>query len=131
MTDDVITVNSEINVRDFIDLVEQTKHNTYPVLDNQKDLIGIVAMKDVEKFIKNDEFGAKLRECCRKDLCILKPNDELGKAFDFMIEKDVHSICVTESKNDKQLVGIVSKTDIMRALQIKLLKKDKFENNIE
>ncbi|MHA1895539.1 MAG: cation:proton antiporter domain-containing protein [Candidatus Helarchaeota archaeon] len=131
MTDDVITVNSEINVRDFIDLVEQTKHNTYPVLDNQKDLIGIVAMKDVEKFIKNDEFDVKLRECCRKDLCILKPNDELGKAFDFMIEKDVHSICVTESKNDKQLVGIVSKTDIMRALQIKLLKKDKFENNIE
>ncbi|NHI93969.1 MAG: CBS domain-containing protein [Candidatus Lokiarchaeota archaeon] len=124
MTDNVISVNSEISVKDFIDLVEQTKHNTYPVLDNERNLIGVVAMKHIEEAIKNLEFKKKLKYCCRTSLCALGPDDEIGRAFDFMIENDVHSVCIVDPKNSKQLIGIVSKTDIMRALQIKILKKD-------
>ncbi len=125
MTDDVISVNSEIKIRDFIILVEETKHNTYPVLDGDKNLVGMFSMKDIEHALNNEEFDKCIGESCKLDRRTLCPDDKLEHAFDIMIEDDVHSICITDPQNKNRLVGIISKTDIMRALQLKFLKKEK------
>ena len=125
MTENVITVNSNIMIKDFIILVEQTKHNTYPVLDDDRNLVGMFSMKDIEHAVNNEEFEVCVGESCKLDRKTLTPDDKLEHAFDIMIEDDVHSICITAPDDEKRLLGIVSKTDIMRALQYKFLKKDK------
>ena len=131
MTDNVISIDAGITVKDFIILAEQTKHNTYPVLDEQRNLVGMFSMKDIEHAVNNEEFDKCVGNTCKLDHRTLCPDDKLEKAFDIMIEDDVHSVCITDPENKNQLIGIISKTDILRALQLKFLKKNGFDKYFE
>ena len=74
------------------------------------------AMKDIEHAVNNEEFDKCVGQSCELERKTLCPNDKLEKAFDIMIEDDVHSICITDPKNGNRLLGIISKTDIMRTM---------------
>ncbi|MHA1312661.1 MAG: cation:proton antiporter domain-containing protein, partial [Candidatus Helarchaeota archaeon] len=80
MTRNIISVDADMSIRDFITIVEETRHNTYPVLDNGE-IVGMIALKDVEKALKNGDLDKKIREYTRSEVLIC-PDDDLMKAFD-------------------------------------------------
>jgi len=52
MTKSITTVSPEIKVSEFMELVKKTKFTTFPVVNQDKDMVGIVTLSDVLGTIK-------------------------------------------------------------------------------
>ena len=110
MTPNPIYVTPDTKVRDVIDLMLKYKHLGYPVVENGK-LVGIVTLKDV---INADE-DARVKDVMSKDVVTVSPETNAFDALKIMSERGIGRIPVVE---DGRLVGIVSRSDVVRVLEI-------------
>ena len=131
MSSDVVVIKSDMALRDLIKILERIKHNSYPIVDENDNLIAMISLKEIEEALVQNNLDLEIENCCTNGLHCFTPHENLGKAFDLMIEKDIHSICVVDPINESELMGIVSITDIMRGLRLDLLKKGENGINIK
>ncbi len=110
MTPDPVYVTPDTTVRDVIKLMLERKHLGYPVVEDGR-LIGIVTLKDVV----NADEDARVRDVMSTDLITVSPDDDALKALRFMSERGIGRIPVVD---DGRLVGIVSRSDIVKIVEI-------------
>ncbi len=110
MTTDPIYVTPETRVKDVVDLMLKHKHIGYPVVRNG-DLVGIVTLEDVRK-AKGEDVVENIMS---RDLVTISPDETAFKALKVMSDRRIGRIPVVENG---QLVGIVSRSDIVRVLEI-------------
>jgi IMP dehydrogenase len=120
MTRNVITLSPEDTVEDAINLIEKTGHDGFPVIDENKRVIGYVSSIDL---LRRDP-KTKIKNVMSKELYV---------ARDFMDLKDVarvmfrtgHSKLPVVDKDGK-LVGIITNADVIRS-QIERASPEKVE----
>jgi len=120
----VQTLSSQSTIADALKLFEQFDFNMLPVVDGGK-LLGVVTKFDVlAKFAftpkqvvpSYDELVSHpVSEIVTKTLCSVDPETPLTRVLQLMIDKRVRSAPVLDSNGN--LVGVISRTDIMRALK--------------
>ncbi len=140
MTTDVITVSPDTPVLELADILFKKRINGVPVLDENGKLYGIVSQSDLidqakklhiptvisildavivlktEKQMEREiqkVCGSKVSDICTKDVITVKEDTPVDEIATIMSTKRIHSIPVMDG--DK-LVGIVGKSDILRAL---------------
>lgn len=139
MTRDVITIRPEATVEELARLLIKHKISGVPVVDNEKNLIGIVTENDlisqnkrlhiptvirlfdafivlgsgkIEDEIKN-MTATTVGEICTKQVVSIIEQTTLQEVATIMSEKKIHLLPVLK---DKAVVGIVGKADIVRAM---------------
>jgi CBS domain-containing protein len=110
MSRDVVTVSPEMSVSDVIDLILKTKHLGFPVVEGER-VVGIVTLHD----LMGAEPEGKVREVMSKDVVTLPPEESAFEAFKIMSERGIGRLPVTK---DGKIVGIVSRSDLMRIKEI-------------
>ncbi len=110
MTKEVKTVSPEMTVEEFLEIVFENKHLGYPVTNNGR-VIGMITLHDVVGKDKN----MKIKDIMETNVISLSPDDSAFKAFRIVNEMGLGRIPVIENG---KLVGIVSKTDLVRVMQI-------------
>ena len=110
MTKDVKTVSPEMTVEEFLEFVFENRHLGYPVTEDGR-VIGIVTLHDAVGKNKN----AKIKDIMERNVVTLSPEDSAFKAFKIVNEMGLGRIPVVENG---KLVGIVSKTDLVRVMQV-------------
>lgn len=118
MTQKVRTVQPETSVGATMEIMFRDKHMGYPVTDGQS-LLGIITFNDISLAKKEDE-NKPVTGFMTRDLVVTSPEEPLNDAMGKLSRANVGRLPVME--ND-QLVGIISRTDIMRAMEILKLKK--------
>ncbi|MFO7966355.1 MAG: site-2 protease family protein [Archaeoglobaceae archaeon] len=111
MTEDPITVSPQITVNDFINIIFKNKHPGYPVVDGDK-IVGLITLQDVSDVDKNSKIGDLVSD---DDAITISPEDTAYRAFQLMNENNVGRLSVVE---DGVLVGIISRTDLMRLREL-------------
>ncbi|HIP25542.1 MAG TPA: CBS domain-containing protein [Archaeoglobus profundus] len=110
MTPNPIYVTPDTKVKDVIALMLRYKHLGYPVIENDK-LVGIVTLEDVA----NADENIEVKSVMTKELVTISPNSSAFDALKLMSERGIGRVLVTE--NDR-LVGIVSRSDIIKVAEI-------------
>jgi len=140
MTTEVITVTPDTPVLKVADILFKKRINGVPVLDENGKLYGIVCQSDLidqarklhiptvltildavivlktEKQMEREirrVSGTKVSDICTKNVVTINENTPVDEIATIMSRKRIHSIPVMD--RDK-LVGIVGKSDILRAL---------------
>jgi predicted transcriptional regulator len=90
------------------------KHMGYPVMDGSK-VKGIVTFTDVQKVIKEDRKNVKVSQIMTKELITAREDDEAVTVMKLLTKNNIGRIIV---KNDGKMIGIVSRTDVLRAVQL-------------
>ncbi|MGC8993402.1 MAG: CBS domain-containing protein [Candidatus Aenigmatarchaeota archaeon] len=142
MSKNVITISPEENISKAIELMAKNNISGLVVVENEK-VVGIISESDIleilkspfpeiknltnvtlsifmllKKGIESFNYAKKIAKLKVKDLMTKRvfyvgPNDTIEEAARIMSEKDIRRLPVID---EGKLVGIISRTDILRAL---------------
>jgi CIC family chloride channel protein len=117
MTQRVISVPAEISVLDFVEeYLFRYQYKTFPVVDKDG-LLGRITVSEVRDVAKDKWFEVKVVDICSKDLHPAYPDSSLQHILDVMYTDGLGRIPIVDRVKPKRIVGIVSKSDIIRALE--------------
>lgn len=116
LVEDIMEVNAHyvrINntVAEVKELMRKTGHSKFPILDEKEELVGIVTAKDLAVNISENEMITRIMT---RDPIVVTPKTSAAYIAHVMTWEEIKLIPVVENK---KLVGIVSRHDVMKALQ--------------
>ena len=118
MTRELITISPNDSLKIFSNIVNDTGHMTYPVVENNR-LVGIIAYKDIIKVPSEHLSETSIGDIMSKNLITVKPKENLSEA---LLKMDIHGfghLPVVDQENPDKLIGFVSRRDIIRGHIVK------------
>ena len=117
MTTKVIAVPADLSVLDFVEeYLFVYQYKSFPVVD-QNGLVGRVSLIQVKTVPRDKWFKTKISDICSRDLHPANPDSPVEKVLDVMHNTGIGRIPIVDKANPRRIVGIVSKSDIIRALE--------------
>lgn len=123
MTTEVVSLSRDSTLREAGELFDRFDFNSVPILENGK-LVGIVSKFDFMRAFAFTEkhplpdyealMNSPLRDFMREELVTTSPETPLTRVLQRMVELRTRSFPVV---SDEELVGIISREDIIRALK--------------
>lgn len=115
MTKSVDTVAPTDSVAEVRELLDSGQHGAFPLVDEDGALVGIVARADLlQAGVADDD---PITVAANKDVVTVRPGDTLLAALKLLLEEDIGHLPVVE---DEQLVGMCTRTDLLRARRIQI-----------
>lgn len=119
-TGDLITAEAEDDLAVALEVFRQGRISHIPVLSGDSKLVGVVSPADILKLSapvrasRKGRTGISVADVMTKNIETVRPTVQLKQAAQLFISGGFHSLLVTAS--DGELVGIVTSSDIIRAL---------------
>jgi CIC family chloride channel protein len=117
MTSRIITVSENHTASDMQMLIYQTRHHGFPVIDSEGVIKGIVTEEDILRAKKSRKMKRPVKELISGKFIKAYPDETLDKVLSKMLSEKVTHIPIVERKNQKNLVGLLTRTDILNLLQ--------------
>jgi len=127
MTKDIITLRKDTTINEAAEIALVYKFNSYPIVDEDNTLLGIITLEDIRKAQVNDK-GNELainHAFCKGNIYCL-PFDTMREAMDKMYSNRTGRIAVVNNPKEKKLVGLITRSDIMNIVEsqnIRILNK--------
>jgi CBS domain-containing protein len=124
MTRDAKTVSRDLTLRELEDLFEKDDFNAYPVEEGSQ-VVGLVSKFDflacfvftpasmVPRY--DDLMDQTVATVMTPDFIYVRGDTRLTRVLQLMVDHHIRSMPVIEG--DQQLVGMISREDVMRALR--------------
>ena len=98
----------------------QTRHHGLPVVDARGELCGILTVQDVERVQANGDSPITIGQACTREVLTAFPDETIGTALRRMSTRDIGRLPVVARDNRRQLLGVLRRTDLVRAYDIAL-----------
>jgi CBS domain-containing protein len=131
MTRNVKTVSRSLSLRELEDLFERDDFNSYPVQEDSQ-VVGLVSKFDfLACFVfttarmtprYDDLMKQTVADIMTPDFIYVRGETRLTRVLQLMVDHRIRSMPVIEG--DQQLVGMISREDVMRTLQRCTSEKD-------
>jgi CIC family chloride channel protein len=114
----------------FLDLVKyiaSTKHNSFPVVNSENKLVGVLRFEEVREFV----FEEGLEDIVvAGEICDTHPNtvlktDSLADAMEKIGFKNIELLPVVNNKEENILEGIITRRDIISTYNKSMIKLKK------
>jgi chloride channel protein, CIC family len=127
ITEDVDFISERANINQLLEIFSQTKSGFYfPVVDDSGKMTGIISMLDVKNILHRDtsERTSKLvGKICNRDVITLTPDDTLYTAMQLFDIKGIEEIPVVETLENRWVVGMLKRRNVISAYNRQALKK--------
>ncbi len=107
---------------------EGSTHQGFPVLDETGLLLGVVTRRDIDACCT--ENSRKIRELIRRPPVVVYDDCTLREAADHMVSHDIGRLPVISRQNPDQLVGILTRSDLLSAHRRRLDETNRAEPSI-
>ncbi|MFC6787006.1 CBS domain-containing protein [Halobaculum halobium] len=113
--DSLQTVEPRTSVARLIERMFQERHTGYPVLKNGR-LVGMVTLEDAQGVREVERDAYTVEDVMERDIASVTPGADALTALETMQQSGVGRLPVLDA--DGELVGLISRTDLMTALNI-------------
>jgi len=114
MSSPVRSVSQDMALDELTELMFREKHRGYPVMDGSA-LVGIVTLTDLQKVAAADRAIARVGQVMTRKLYLIDPEQEASTAMKMMNDMQIRRLPVIA---EGRLVGIVSREDLVRAIEL-------------
>jgi len=118
MTQSPPFLRAEMSVKEALAYMLKHRVHGVPVLTQKGELHGIITLHDVRD--SDREENEKVGEICARDLLVTDPDETIGAALRRMSVRDIGRMPVVSRDRPKQLVGLLRRSDAIRAYDIAL-----------
>lgn len=119
MTTNVDSVSADLDLRDLEVAFHETHHHGFPVLGEQGDLIGIVTLQDLARARERGPLaGRTVGDIATRSVLTVYPDDPMWMALKRLGTRDVGRLPVVDRQNPRRLVGMIRRSDIVRAYRV-------------
>jgi CIC family chloride channel protein len=115
MTKNVIATRPDSSVSSAMRTLHENKIKGLPVVDDANHVVGIVTFEDLLKVPKDWTDATLVSTVMTKKVWFALPDDNLGFAFERMLDHKIGRLPVVNDLESRLLVGIISREDIGRA----------------
>src|SRR5438270_699208 len=116
---EVMTEVPAISPLDSLDAVQEIMFSrevfALPVLDEDEELCGIVSMSDIMKIARPERGNVNVAAVFSRQVESAFPDQTIHEVVERMRERHLANFPVVSRRNDKQLLGMVTKADIVVA----------------
>jgi CIC family chloride channel protein len=112
------------------DYISKSKFNSFPVLNAANKLAGIISFNDYSEamFDENLKDLVVAKDLMSENVVTVLADDDLFTALEKISRKDFSTMPVVSPDDPTDLVGIVTRRDIIGAYEKAVLKKSLFES---
>ena len=111
-------LQEDMTVKESIEYMTKKRVHGVPVLTKKGELYGIITMHDIRD--ADYDHNEKIGIICNRDLLVTYPDETIGAALRRMSVRDVGRMPVVSREHPKQLVGLLRRSDAIRAYDIAL-----------
>ena len=130
MTHEVKTLRPQDTMRNVMDALREYRISGIPIVDDTKNLIGLVSTEDLIKCLANQDIDKCVQEYMTTDLVTVNSFDHLTEALKLFAKTKLGRLPVLGEKGE--LVGILTKGDvtygILQSASNMITRKKKSEN---
>ena len=122
MTENVASVTPDMRVSDLVRLIAFKKHLGYPVVDDENRLVGLVRLQEA----RDADDDQLIEDIMTREVYTVTPQTEALEALRNISDSPTGRLVVVDSTGDntgegaRHVVGILSKTDLIRAVRTHL-----------
>jgi CIC family chloride channel protein len=129
MNTNVETMPEALPLGKMAQRISKSKFNSFPVLDDQDQLIGILSFNDYNEAIFDENLKDLVvaKDLATTDLVTISLDDNLWTALEKISSKDFAVLPVVSAQATNKLEGVVSRRDIIGAYNKAVLKKSLFQ----
>jgi len=131
MSHRVETIPEGCALETMTDKIAKSKFNSFPVLNADNKLAGILSFNDYSEAIFDEDLKHLVvaRDLATPDVVTISADDNLYTALEKISRKDFATLPVVSADDPGRLVGIISRRDIIGAYDRAVLKKSLFKNS--
>jgi CIC family chloride channel protein len=133
MTTDVHVVSPEMPLSSLAEAFLEPHHHGFPVVGSEGDLVGVVTIQDFDKSLDEARIEGRtvgdIATC--DDLLVAYPDEPVWEALRRLSVRDVGRLPVLERDDSRHLVGIVRRSDIIRAYKVAIINRSHHQHKAE
>lgn len=114
MSTNVFSIPPGTSVGELLEIMLKKKYMGYPVVENGL-LLGIVTFNDVQKVPKAEHGSTTVESIMSRNIISVSPEDDAATALMRMNKHNIGRLIVKEGSS---IAGIITKTDLIRALAL-------------
>jgi len=115
MSKDVVSVSPTMTVEELVQFMFEKKHMGYPVMERDS-LKGIVTFTDIERIPYLDRPVALVSDIMTRDVITVPSNAQASDVLKLISARNIGRVIVVDNGS---VVGILSRTDLVRVLKLK------------
>ena len=115
MSEEVLTIKPDQPLEVALQMIEDTGHMSLPVLNENGELYGIITWSDIHEAAVKHERHLTVKDYCVTDLITITQHETLAQALDSLSYKEISHLPVVSKADNKKLIGIITKGDIIKA----------------
>ncbi len=128
MNREPITIRTTQPLAELYQQFQETNFLGFPVLDEKDTLWGIVSLQDLEKTLS--QTAINLRSLKVEDIATVDPvtvysDEPIWTAIQKMAPRDLARLPVVSRSSKGQLLGLISRSDILRAYDVGIVRKQR------
>jgi CIC family chloride channel protein len=124
MQTDVETLQEGNTLAQAADRFAHTRRYGLPVIDVQSKLAGFLTVSDLEQAkIERSDAVQTVGDICTREVLITYPDEHIGQALQRMGVRDIGRLPVVSREDERELVGLLRRNDIIRAYELALTRR--------
>jgi CIC family chloride channel protein len=125
MTPDVETVNENMHLNTLLQHTFASKYSSFPVLDADGLLSGIVTFQDFKEVVFEEGLGdlVVVKDIAMTNVITTTENESLDEALKKIGQRNIEQLPVVAENNRRKIVGILSRRDIFSAYNKALINR--------
>ncbi|MFV0436206.1 MAG: chloride channel protein [Desulfopila sp.] len=123
-----VTIHKDQPLTDLMSLFHETHLHGFPVLQDEGKLWGIVTLQDVDRAQNREDFSAtttRVADVAVEDPITVYPDEPIWLAIQKMSPRDLARLPVVRRGSSRRLCGLISRSDILRAYDVGVMRKQR------
>ncbi len=125
MVRDVETIPENMTLGQFADFIEQTKHTNFPLVNPEGELTGIISVQDFMGVVFERDLMdlVVVKELATETVITAHQDEDLDQAMRKIGYRNIEQLPVVDRETHRQLVGIISRRDMVSAYNRALMSR--------